>query len=127
MSAVTSTDTPVVRAIGASPYVSLTPLAASPSTPGSTASVSAPSSPVKTWLFGIVASPLLQVHGHADEVDRERRLERHEDRGDAADLLRPRGAHRQLVSGQHLVDDHLREEAVERGLHRRAHADVVQL
>src|SRR4051794_8780369 len=104
MSEVTSTETPVARPIGVSPNVWLTVLAASPSTPLSSASVMAPSSPVKTWLFGIAASSLLQVHRHADEVDRERRLQRHRHGGDAADLLRPRRGHLELVAGQHLVD-----------------------
>ena len=46
--------TPVARPIGVSWNMSLTALAASPSTPLSTATLIAPSRPVKTWVLGIV-------------------------------------------------------------------------
>src|SRR3954469_17845561 len=127
MSERTSIVTPVARPTGVSWYVSFTSLATSPSTPPSTATLITPSSPVNTWVFGISPSPLLEVHGHADEVDGERRLQRHHDGCDAPDLLRPARGDVELVRREHLVDDHLRQEAVERRLERGADADVVQL
>src|SRR5688572_139309 len=123
---VTSTVTPVTRPIGVRPYASLTAPAASPSTPLSTAKAIVPSIPVNTCVFGIACSFLLEVHRDADEVDRERRLQGHRHDRDAANLLRPSRADLELVADEHLVEDHLREEAVERRPQRRPDPGVVQ-
>src|SRR5436190_9463241 len=97
--------------------VSLTLDAAWPSgeAASSTAIVMDPSIPVKTLVLATVGSFSLEVHGDADEVDRERRPERHDDGADAGDLLGAGGAHREVVADEHLVEHHLREEAVEGG------------
>ena len=53
-------------------------------------------------------------------------LQRHRHRADPLDLLRPRRGHVELVADEHLVEHHLRQEAVERRLERRAHPGVVE-
>src|SRR5918994_1093660 len=107
--------------------MSLTALAASPSTPVSTATVIEPSRPVNTWLLGMGELLSREVHGHADEVDGERGPQRHGDDADAADLLGAGGVDLELVAGEHLVEHHLREEPVEGRLQRGPDAGIVEL
>src|SRR6202035_1506693 len=122
-SLVTLTVTPVARPIGVSAYLSTTVFALSPAGPDSTATEMVPSAPWNTVVvaMSIFSFSLLEVHDDLHEIDREGGLEDHRDDRLAVDLLRPRRRHVELVAGQHLVEHHAREEAVEGGLERRPH------
>src|SRR6266851_207698 len=66
--------------------------------------------------LGSSLNALLQVHDHFDVIDRERRLQRHRDDRLPVDFLRARGRDIELIRGQHLVEHHPRQKAVERRL-----------
>src|SRR5262249_673005 len=113
--------------IGVSEYLSTTALALSPAGLDSTATEMVPSAPWNTVVaMSLSLLALLEVHDDLHEIDREGGLEEHRHDRLAGDLLGPGRGHVELVGGQHLVQDHAGEEAVQGRLERRPHPDVVE-